>query len=173
MASLSHPAGGSDPGPCEVTVLIVSDYASGGDKSWGDLRRALGGLADQDFEGPHEVILVESPRCLPFLPPDLPALLPGLKVVSGESEASYELKNDAVRHARSDLVMVLDADNVPHRSWITAGVAAMGRHPEAVAISGRSTYQGGSTVEKILGLLSRSYSDIGREAGLRCLQRTT
>ena len=150
----------SDP---VVTVLVVSDYRGGDAKAWEDMRRSLAGLVDQDFEGEVEVLLVESRGFLADLPDDLLHLLPGLRLVSGEANASYELKNTAVREARSDLIMILDADNVPDRSWISAGVAAMGRHLEAAAISGRTTYPGRTKVERVLGLLSRSYTDIGQE----------
>jgi hypothetical protein len=66
-------------------------------------------------------------------------------------------------------VMVLDADCVPERGWVRAGVAAMRRHPEAVAVSGRTMYPGRSTLERALGLLSRCYVDRGREGPVRLL----
>ncbi|MCP9818867.1 glycosyltransferase family 2 protein [Synechococcus sp. Cruz-9H2] len=152
-----------------LTVLVVSDYRGGEGKGWEDMRCCLAGLADQDFDGCVEVLLVENESCLAAMPADLPGLLPGLRLVRGKADGSYELKNTAISQARSELLMVLDADNVPDRSWISAGVAAMGRHPEAVAISGRTTYAGRTRVECVLGLLSRSYTDIGREGRIELL----
>jgi hypothetical protein len=65
--------------------------------------------------------------------------------------------------------MVLDADCIPDPSWVRAGVDAMRERPDAVAISGRTTYPGRSTLECCLGLLSRSYVDRGKAGRVRLL----
>lgn len=45
-----------------VSVVIVSDYASGLETGWNDLRATLRVLVQQDFEEPADFILVESGR---------------------------------------------------------------------------------------------------------------
>ncbi|MGZ8229870.1 MAG: glycosyltransferase family 2 protein, partial [Burkholderiales bacterium] len=111
----------------------------------------------------------ENDRDLERMPADVPQTLPGVRVVASDARGSYELKNAGVQAATADLVMVLDADCVPDRDWIRAGVQAMRDRPDAVAISGRTTYPGRSTLERALGLLSRSYVDRGKPGRVRLL----
>jgi len=91
------------------------------------------------------------------------------KIVSSDARGSYPLKNAGVQAATADLVAVLDADCVPAPGWLRAGVEAMRQRPDAVAISGRTTYPGRSTLERALGLLSRSYVDRGTAGPVRLL----
>ncbi|MEO7650693.1 MAG: glycosyltransferase [Bryobacteraceae bacterium] len=92
-----------------------------------------------------------------------------MRVIASGARGSYPLKNAGVRVATADLVMLLDADCIPDRGWMRAGVDAMRRWPDAVAISGRTTYPGRSTLERSLGLLSRSYVDRGTAGPIRLL----
>lgn len=50
---------------------------------------------------------------------------------------SYAARNLALRHVRGSLVIFTDADCVPARDWISAGVAAMAQAPDAGVIGGR------------------------------------
>jgi hypothetical protein len=152
-----------------VTVMVVSDYRPGEAKSWNDLRATLAALADQDFDEPVEHLLLENDRDLEQMPADVRSTLPGVRVVASAGRGSYELKNAGVQAATADLVMVLDADCIPERGWVRAGVRAMRERPDAVAISGRTTYPGRSTLERALGLLSRCYVDRGRAGPVRLL----
>ena len=152
-----------------VTVMVVSDYRPGEQKSWNDLRGTLAALANQDFDEPVEYLLLENASDLEQMPGDVPQTLPGVRVVASDARGSYELKNAGVQAASADLVMVLDADCVPDRGWMRAGVDAMRQRPDALAISGRTTYPGRSTLERALGLLSRSYVDRGKAGPVRLL----
>jgi hypothetical protein len=152
-----------------VTVVVVSDYRPGEPKSWNDLRGTLTALANQDFDEPVEYLLLENSSDLEQMPRDLPQTLPGVRVIASDARGSYELKNAGVQVATADLVMVLDADCVPDRCWMRAGVDAMRERPDALAISGRTTYPGRSTLERALGLLSRSYVDRGEAGPVRLL----
>src|SRR5688572_10909298 len=152
-----------------VSVMVVSDYRPGEQKSWDDLRSTLAALANQDFDEPIEYLLLENRDDLALMPKDVPETLPACRVVASEGRGSYELKNVGIAAAASDIVMVLDADCVPSRHWVRAGVEAMRRWPDAVAISGRTTYPGRSTLERSLGLLSRSYVDRGSPGTVRLL----
>ena len=152
-----------------VTVMVVSDYRPGEQKSWNDLRKTLAALAQQEFDEPIEYLLLENRGDLKRMPEDVPHSLPGVRIVASDGRCSYELKNAGVQNATADLVMVLDADCVPDRRWVRAGVDAMRKWPNAVAISGRTTYQGRSTLERALGLLSRCYVDRGKAGQVRLL----
>lgn len=144
-----------------VSVIVVSDYAGGDAKAWDDLRRSLGALARQDIDEPIEVLLVESREHADRVPDDLRAILPSLKVVASPATSSYALKNDGVRAAAGELVVLLDADCTPARDWLRRAVESMRAHPEAAAISGRTRYAGRGLHERVLAVLSRAYLDPG------------
>jgi len=76
-----------------VTVMVVSDYRPGEQKSWNDLRATLAALATQDFDEPVEHLLLENRADLAQMPKDVPATLPGVRVVASDARNSYELKN--------------------------------------------------------------------------------
>ena len=152
-----------------VTVMVVSDYRPGEKKSWDDLRGTLAALGRQNFDEPIEYILLENTRDLESMPEDVPRTIPGVRVIASDARGSYPLKNAGVQAATADLVMVLDADCVPDNGWVRAGVEAMRQLPDAVAISGRTTYPGRSTLERSLGLLSRCYVDRGTAGPVRLL----
>jgi hypothetical protein len=152
-----------------VTVMVVSDYRPGEQKSWDDLRTTLTALAGQNFDEPVEYLLLENSRDLEMMPGDVAQTLPGIRVIASDARGSYPLKNAGVQAATADLVMVLDADCTPDRGWVRAGVDAMRQRPDAVAISGRTTYPGRSTLERSLGLLSRCYVDRGTAGPVRLL----
>ena len=149
--------------------MVVSDYRPGEEKSWNDLRATFAALANQDFDEPVGVFALENLEDLEQMPTDVPQTLPGVRVIASDARGSYELKNVGVQAATADLVMVLDADCVPDRGWVRAGVDAMRKRPDALAISGRTTYPGRSTLERSLGLLSRSYVDRGKAGQVRLL----
>jgi hypothetical protein len=84
-----------------------------------------------------------------------------------DAESSYELKNRAVEAASGDWVAIVDADCIPSRSWLRVLRAAIAEHPDAAAVSARTLYPGRSCLERVLGLLSRSYLDPGRSGPSR------
>ncbi|SPP63653.1 glycosyltransferase family 2 protein [Nitrospira lenta] len=151
----------------KISVIVTSDYAAGEEKSWEDLRRALRAWAEQEGAPAEEFILVESSRFGGRIPGDVVGMVANLKVLHVDAESSYELKNRAVEAAAGDWVAIVDADCIPHRSWLRVLRAAIAGHPEAAAVSARTLYPGRSRLERILGLLSRSYLDPGRSGPSR------
>jgi hypothetical protein len=149
--------------------MVVSDYRPGEQKSWDDLRGTLAALARQDFDESVEYLLLENVCDLEKMPGDVARTIPAIRVVASNARGSYPMKNAGVRAAAADLVMCLDADCVPDPGWVRAGVNAMRQWPDAAAISGRTTYPGRSTLERSLGLLSRSYVDRGTAGPVRLL----
>ncbi|MEQ9464037.1 MAG: glycosyltransferase family 2 protein [Haliea sp.] len=144
-----------------TSVIIVSDYASGEDKGWDDLRATLRALAQQDFGGPVEYLLLESSRFAAQLPADLRAILPSLRVICVDEVSSYALKNAGARLASGDILGVLDGDCTPHPGWLRHLVGTFERFPDTAVVSGRTVYNSPSSRERIIGLLSRGYLDRG------------
>src|ERR1700693_4911941 len=102
----------------EISVVIVSDYAGGGEKSWNDLRGALTALAQQDARVNAEWLLCENKACAESMPDDFSRIVPNLKRVLSDAMGSYELKNAGVQAATSNIVAILDADCSPASDWL-------------------------------------------------------
>lgn len=153
--------------PASLSVIVVSDYAAGEEKSWEDLRCALRAWMDQEGIPAEEFILVESSRFKDQIPSDVLGMIPDMRVLYVNAESSYELKNQAVEAASSDWLAIVDADCIPRRSWLRVLRAAIAEHPDVAAVSARTLYPGRSRMERILGLLSRSYLDPGRAGRTR------
>lgn len=143
-----------------VSVVLVSDYASGESAAAESLAKTLGALALQDFGEPVEILLVESEALAGRWPEAVLGRLPSLRLVLSASLESFGLKNAGVAAASADLVALLDADCVPDPGWLRQLVSALRSSGAAVA-SGRTAYEGHALVERVLGLLSRSYLDRG------------
>lgn len=150
-----------------LSVIVVSDYAAGEEKSWEDLRRALRAWREQEGLPAEEFILVESSRFKGKIPSDLLGLIPNMTILYLDAESSYELKNRAVEAATGDWLAVVDADCIPQRSWLHVLRAAIAEYPGVAAVSAKTLYPGRSRIERILGLLSRSYLDPGRRGPTR------
>lgn len=144
-----------------LSIIVVSDYAAGSEKSWGDIRRALRAWADQEGNPAEEFILVESTRFEGRIPSDILKIVPNMQILYIDAESSYELKNRAVESVTEDWVAIVDADCLPQRSWLKVLRTAISHYPAVAAISAKTLYPGRSRMERLLGLLSRSYLDPG------------
>ena len=147
--------------PPDISVILVSDYAAGGEKSWEALRRTLTALAHQDFTGTAEFLLLEQERIAARTPEDLWHILPSLRLVRSPHQESYALKNYGVREARAATIAILDADCRPSPDWLSRIAAAWKANPDAAVISGRTNYAAKGTMDRLSALLSRSYVDRG------------
>ena len=156
-----------DQKSASLSVIVVSDYAAGEEKSWEDLRRALRAWLEQEGLPAEEFMLVESSRFKGNIPNDLLGLIPNMTVLYLDAESSYELKNQAVEFATGDWLAIVDADCIPQRSWLQVLRAAIAEYPDVAAVSAKTLYPGRSRIERILGLLSRSYLDPGRRGPTR------
>lgn len=152
----------TDTTMARLSVIVASDYAAGAEKSWEDLRRALRAWADQEGVPADEFLLVESSRFKGQIPRDVSGMIPNMTILYIDAESSYELKNRAVEAATGDWLAIVDADCIPSRSWQRVLRAAIAEHPDAAAVSAKTLYPGRSRLERLLGLLSRSYLDPGR-----------
>jgi hypothetical protein len=133
------------------------------------LRTALQALMKQTFTGRVEFILVESERLRGRLPGDLTAILPTLQIVFAEAQDSLSLRNVGAQRAAADVVAFLDADCVPECDWLHWLVAALDSQKDLAVVSGRTTYGGGSLLERTSSLLSRAYVDRGKPGEVRQL----
>jgi len=150
-----------------ASVIILSDFASGTDQGWDDLRRTLTALAEQDVTEPVEYILVESEDLRDSFPADLCRILPGMRVVFFASSNSYDLRNQGVREARTEIVGTLDGDCAPDRDWVRMMIDALRQHPKAAAVSGRTVYAGDGFYSRAAALLERSYIEVGQTGPMR------
>jgi hypothetical protein len=150
-----------------ASVIVVSDYGSWNEDGWNDLRGTLRIVADQSADTGAEVFLIDSRPAGQTMPDDVPALVPGMRIIGPSSKTAQELLNEAVHAARSDVVVLLDGDCTPSPGWLRAAIAAMRRWPDAAAVSGRTVYPDTSFAFRVLGLLSRSYLDPGRPGPTR------
>ena len=152
------PPEGSAPA---VSVVVVSDYASAEPAAAESLARTLDALALQDFDEPVETLLVESQALAGRWPQALLARAPALRLVLSASLESFGLKNAGVAAAAAELIAILDADCVPDPAWLRQLTSTL-RSSGAAAASGRTVYDSPVLVERVLGLLSRSYLDRSR-----------
>jgi hypothetical protein len=90
--------------------------------------------------------------------------LPGLRVLGVPHDGSYERKNAAVRAAQGDIIAILDADCIPVSGWLQSLINTLRSHPQHVAVSGRTVYEGKTALERSFSVLTRGYLDPGKEA---------
>lgn len=148
-----------------ASIVTVLDHKVGEAESWDKLRVTLKNLATQDFQEPVEFLLVETEGAHKNVPPDVTSILPGLRVVPAAGKSSFELKNAGAEAAKSDFVVILDADCRPSPGWWRAVFDHWKANPGAAVISGRTFYEGGTLLGRIFALIDRSYVDVG-DAGV-------
>lgn len=145
----------------DVSVVIVLDYKASDGSSDSNLAATLRGLAAQDYSGTPEFLLVES-RHLQMPLEELRTYLPTIALVRTSGVTSNDLKNEGGKAARSDLVVILDADCVPQPGWLSAAVRHHNQHKLAAAISGKTFYRSEGFLARVFALLDRSYVDRGQ-----------
>ena len=141
-----------------VSVVIVSDYAGGAEKSWNDIRVMLTALASQDFNEEAEFLLVERADLEDHIPPDLKQIISKLRIVLIAEQSADALKNAGAGVARADIVAILDADCEPDPDWLGHLVRTLREHPEVAVVSGTTRYPNRSFIERATGLIGRSYN---------------
>jgi len=152
-----------------VSVVVVSDYATGTETGWRELRATLDALAKQDFDEPLEILLCESEPLVHRMPADITTYLPSLRIVPSPETSSYALKNFGARVARAEIVAILDADVIPAPSWLRRSTATLRRHPDAGVVSARSLHSCRSFAARAFALLERGYIDPGSTGPTRFL----
>ena len=145
-----------------LSVVVVSDYEAGSQKTWRDELRMVEALARQDLALPFEVIVVESARHRHEPPPErLFEAIPDLRLTFVEAEDSATMKNHGVTVARGAAIALVEADSAPEADWLGLLSESLVRHPEVDAVSGRTHYGQDSSYQRVMGLLDRSYNDSG------------
>ena len=141
----------------DVSIVLVSDYAGGEEKSWHDLRQTLRALAAQTYGGTYEVLLVENRAFADAIPSDLDDCFPGLRVLPVDDNRSYVMKQQGVLATEAPRFAFLDADCVPVPGWLAAGMRALDENAEASLCSGLMSYPNRNLGERILSLTGRSH----------------
>lgn len=147
--------------PYVATIVTVSDHKAGSTEGWAALRATYRHLAEQDYREPVEFLLVENEQATASIPDDILGLVPGLRVVSTSGTSSFDLKNAGAEAARSDFVVILDADCRPAPGWWRAIYTHRVAHPEAAVISGRTFYEGEGLLSRVFAVIDRTYVDAG------------
>lgn len=83
----------------------------------------------------HEVIVVDNGGN-----PGIEALvaqMPGVTLVREPQPGSYAARNTGVHHARGEILAFTDADCLPARDWLSAGVAVLDSQPDVDLVGGR------------------------------------
>ncbi len=150
-----------------VSVLIVADHDTDRHAELADLRSCLQALAAQEVDEPVEFLLVETEERARKLPADLLAELPGIKVIGVPKDATYEQKNAGAKVAKGKIIALLDADCIPVSGWLKSLITTFRSHPQYVAVSGRTMYEGKTATERCLSVLSRGFLDPGKEGPTR------
>lgn len=147
-----------------VSVIIVSDYEAGPDKSWDDEIACAAAFARQDFAEPVELLVIAGSTAADGPPPALPG---GARLLRLPFERSTRLRDAAVAEARGELVAVVEADCLPAPDWLRLLVAVLDGTPGCQAVSGRTVYPRESAFMRIAALLDRGYVESGRAGRTR------
>lgn len=166
MADNERSGTGHNSGPV-VSVLIVADHDTERHAELADLRSCLHALAAQEVDAPVEFLLVETHERARTLPADVLAVLPGLRVIGVPENATYEQKNAGAQAAQGDIIALLDVDCIPVAGWLQSLINTFRAHPQFVAVSGRTMYEGTTASERCLSVLSRGFLDPGKEGPTR------
>ncbi len=150
-----------------VSIVVVSDYASGMEAGWNDMRGTVAALARQDFSEPVEFLIAENAELAARMPEDIKAALPALRVIAAPLHSEAELEEAAVEAACGEIVAVLHADCIPKLDWLRHLVGAVRAHPDAAMVSGKTTYGGDTLLRRAMAASSRSYLDTGGDGPTR------
>lgn len=145
-----------------ASIVTVSDHKVGQAESWAALRETYRHLAAQDYQEPVEFLLVETEGRHADIPDDIKRLLQHLRIVTTSGTSSFDLKNAGAQAARSEFIVILDADCRPAPGWWRACYEHRQRHPEAAIISGRTFYEGDGVMSKLFAVIDRTYVDVGQ-----------
>jgi len=147
--------------PPSLSVVVVSDYEERAEKTWNTERQILKALADQEIAEPFAVVLVENSRASDSFPDDLYQIFPRLSIVFGDESQSAKLKDRGVMHCQGEWVAVFEADCLPNRQWLRVLSDVLRQRPEISIAGGRTTYGNESMYRRCLGILDRSFDDLG------------
>ncbi|MEQ8179303.1 MAG: hypothetical protein RIC52_05045 [Amphiplicatus sp.] len=151
----------ASPSASPLTVVVVSDFEAGADKTWRDERRMVEALARQDIDIPFNVLFVESEANRSEPPRDLLAPLASARIVYGPAEESALLKSFGASQTDAPLIAVFEADAAPNPCWLRLLYQRAAAHPEYSVFSGRTTYGDETSWKRVLSLLDRSFDDYG------------
>lgn len=103
------------------------------------IERCLTALCQQSLSREdYEVIVVDNGSTDPT--PELVKRYAGIRYLSDTRAGSYNARNTGLEAVRSDVVAFTDADCVPDRDWLKAGLEALAALPDAGIVAGRVSF---------------------------------
>lgn len=150
-----------------ISVLVVSDYEAGAEKTWRDERAILAALADQDINEPFLVYLLENTVFAPARPDHFREIYPHIVFHFVDAEKSADMLNATVAGIDSDYIAIMEADCLPTRTWLRSAVSVLDSNRDYDAVSGRTLYGRETATARVLSLLHRAYADVGRSGRTR------
>lgn len=145
-----------------ASVVVTSDYTSHESNGVEVFRDCIEALARQDVKEPVEFILVDDAELPTEVSAQLTRILPTIRILTAAGELAAQLKNAGAHAAAADLVAFIDADCAADSGWLTHFLQDMREHPEVSVVTGRTHYGATGFLNRIMGLLSRSYLDQDR-----------
>lgn len=98
----------------KITVIIPT-Y-----KSWDLLAKCLEALSQQSYSGPYEVIVVNNDVLNDI--PDSLKIYDNVIFYQESKPGSYAARNKGIKHSTGEILAFTDADCIPQRNWLKAGV---------------------------------------------------
>src|SRR5437879_9493534 len=99
------------------------------------LKRCLAALAIQDYPGEYEILVIDNGAVESLAP--VVAGVARARLVPEPQAGSYSARNRGRREARAEILVFTDADCVPARDWLSAGVRALLAEPACGLVAGR------------------------------------
>lgn len=99
-----------------------------------DLHACLGALAEQDYDGSWEIVVVDN-RPSSGLTPPVVAAFPGVRLVQEPRQGASYGRNTGILASRGEIVVMTDDDVIPPRDWLRRIVAPFAR-PDVGLVTG-------------------------------------
>jgi glycosyltransferase involved in cell wall biosynthesis len=129
--------------PDEPSVSVVVPFYG---KDVSALIRCVGSLLDQDYPKSRVTIIVIDNNETSLLPA---SMFGGrCKLFHEPRPGSYAARNRGISESYDDIIAFTDSDCVPHRSWISGGVRALGEATGPVIVGGPIVFGFGGHIVK-------------------------
>ena len=144
-----------------ISIVIVSDYEGGENKTWQDEIEILQALSQQDFRENPPIYLIENEKFKGSEPSTLHEICKNLTVLYSRESQSSKLKDFGIKHTDTKYVAVFEADCQPNSVWLSSLCKTLKSNSEIDVISGKTSYGDETTYKRVLTLMDRSFDHLG------------